>query len=67
MPLDREQVYSALRTVRDPQTQKDLVSINRIRELRVSGAAVFVQVIARSANDPANAALEREIAAAVKS
>ena len=67
MPLDREQVYSALRTVRDPETQKDLVSMSRIKEVRVSGAAVFVQVVTRAMNHPTNEVIESEIAAAVKS
>ncbi|MBV8781180.1 MAG: Mrp/NBP35 family ATP-binding protein [Phycisphaerae bacterium] len=67
MPLDREQVLSALRSVKDSVSGKDLVSTNRIKEVRVAGAAVYVKVELRSPNDSNRNVIERDILVAAKS
>ena len=35
MALDREQVMAALRTVKDPELFKDIVTLNMVKDVRV--------------------------------
>jgi len=44
MPISREQVMSALRTVQDPELFKDIVSLNMVKDVRLDGDDVFVNV-----------------------
>src|SRR5688572_16390987 len=44
MPLDRDTVMDALRTVKDPDLHKDLVTLNMIKDVEVEGLSGHVHV-----------------------
>ena len=44
MPLDREQVLTALRTVQDPELFKDIVTLNMVKNVAIDGATVNITV-----------------------
>jgi ATP-binding protein involved in chromosome partitioning len=44
MPLDRDRVIDALRTVLDPELFKDIVTLNLVKDIRVEGDAVAVHI-----------------------
>jgi ATP-binding protein involved in chromosome partitioning len=65
MPLDREQVLSALRKVNDPELHKDLVTLNQVKQIKIDGAAVGV-LIDRETAGPIREVMHREIATALR-
>ena len=40
MALDREQIMAALRTVKDPELFKDIVTLNMVKDIAISGADI---------------------------
>lgn len=44
MPLSKEQIIDALRTVNDPELHKDLVTLNMVKNVAVDGSAVDITV-----------------------
>src|SRR5438874_213292 len=44
MALDRESVLSALRTVKDPELFKDIVTLGMVKDVKVDGSHVHVHV-----------------------
>jgi ATP-binding protein involved in chromosome partitioning len=66
MPLSRDQVMSALRTVQDPELFKDIVTLNMVKDVRVDGDNVFVHVELTTPACPMKDVIQRDVDAAVR-
>src|SRR3954447_9624953 len=66
MALDREQVMAALRTVKDPELFKDIVTLNMVKDVRVDGKTVNVHVELTTPACPMKETIKRDVEAAVK-
>jgi ATP-binding protein involved in chromosome partitioning len=66
MPLEREAVMNALRTVQDPEIFKDIVALNMLKEVRIDGDDVFVHVELTTPACPLKDVIERDVNAALK-
>src|SRR5437879_6357016 len=66
MPLTREQVLSALRTVQDPELFKDIVTLNMVKDAKVDGDNVDVTVELTTPACPLKEVIERDVTAALK-
>ncbi|MEI8191396.1 MAG: iron-sulfur cluster assembly protein, partial [candidate division NC10 bacterium] len=58
--LTEQAVLQALSTVQDPEIHRDLVSLNMIRDLRISGADVSFEVVLTTPACPRKGRIERE-------
>jgi ATP-binding protein involved in chromosome partitioning len=67
MPLTREAVMSALRTVQDPELFKDIVSLNMVKDVRLDGDSVFVTVELTTPACPLKDRIEKDVTAALTS
>ena len=65
MPLDREQVLAALRTVLDPEIHKDIVTLNMVKDVRIDGSQVHVTVELTTPACPLKEAIRRDVEAAL--
>jgi ATP-binding protein involved in chromosome partitioning len=63
--ITRQQVEQALRNWRDPHLDKDLLLCGAIRDIRIDGAQVRIEVVLGYPAAGARAAMRRDIAAAV--
>src|SRR4051812_18429501 len=66
MALDREQVMAALRTVRDPELFKDIVTLNMVKDVRVDGRHVHVHVELTTPACPLKDVIKKDVEAAVR-
>src|SRR3954447_12075004 len=66
MALDREQVMSALRTVRDPELFKDIVTLNMVKDVRVDGDHVHVHVELTTPACPLKDVIRKDVETAVR-
>jgi ATP-binding protein involved in chromosome partitioning len=66
MPLDREQVINALRTVKEPELFKDLVTLNLVRGVRVEGTSVGVVIELPHPSAPVQEAIQRDVTVALR-
>src|SRR5688572_33454010 len=66
MPLDRDQVMAALRTVRDPELFKDIVTLNMVKDVRVDGRHVHVNVELTTPACPMKDVIRKDVEAAVR-
>jgi ATP-binding protein involved in chromosome partitioning len=66
MPITREQVMDALRTVQDPELFKDIVSLNMVKEVRIDGDTVFVNVELTTPACPLKERIEKDVTAALQ-
>jgi ATP-binding protein involved in chromosome partitioning len=66
MPLDRDQVMAALRTVQDPELFKDIVTLNMVKDVRVEGGHVHVHVELTTPACPMKDAIKRDVETAVR-
>ena len=66
MPLDREQVMAALRTVRDPELFKDIVTLNMVKDVRVDGSHVHVNVELTTPACPMKDVIRKDVEAALR-
>ena len=65
MPLNQEQVLEALKTVKDPELYKDIVTLGMVRRIQVAEAGGVV--VALQVNSPSSAkVLDRDITAALR-
>lgn len=64
--MDSEKIMEALSTVKDPQTGKDLVSSNRIHDLKIDGQQVNVSIQLPSLSMPGKSELNFAAMAAVQ-
>src|SRR5438132_4232551 len=66
MALTRESVLSALRTVKDPELFKDIVTLNMVKDVKVDGAHVHVHVELTTPACPLKETIKRDVEQAVK-
>ena len=66
MPISREQVMAALRTVQDPELFKDIVSLNMVKDVRLDGDDVFVNVELTTPACPLKERIEKDVTTALK-
>ncbi len=66
MALQREQVIAALRTVQDPEIFKDIVTLNMVKDVRIDGVDVVVDVELTTPACPLREVIERDVTAAVR-
>ena len=65
MPLSQEQVAAALRTVKDPELFKDIVTLGMLKEIRAAGDAITVSIELPNSTPAVRATIERDIKAAL--
>ena len=56
--VDRESILAALRTVKDPALNRDIVSLNFVRDLQIDGGRVTLKLVLNRPASPVNAKLE---------
>ena len=61
MPLEDEQVLLALRTVKDPELFKDIVTLGRVKEFQIDDTIVRLRVDYGKTSGPAKQLIEREV------
>lgn len=66
MALDQEQALSALRTVKDPELFKDIVTLGMVKALEVSGNDVAVTVELTTPACPMKDVIERDVTVALR-
>jgi ATP-binding protein involved in chromosome partitioning len=66
MPLSREQVIAALRTVQDPELFKDIVTLNMVKEIRIDGSNVELTVELTTPACPLKDVIEKDVTAALR-
>ena len=66
MALDRENVMAALRTVRDPELYKDIVTLNMVKDVRVDGRHVHVHVELTTPACPLKDRIKADVEAALR-
>src|SRR5215212_886915 len=66
MPLTREQVISALRTVQDPELFKDIVTLNMVKDVRIYGGTVEVTVELTTPACPLKEVIEKDVTNALR-
>ncbi len=66
MPLDREQVIAALRTVKDPELHKDIVTLNMVKDVRVDGGAVHLTVELTTPACPLKDVIQKDVETALR-
>lgn len=65
MAIDKEQVLAALRTVKDPELFKDIVTLGMVKEVNVSGNAVDLTVELTTPACPLKDVIERDVKVAL--
>src|ERR1700689_4859595 len=65
MPLQHEQVISALRTVQDPELFKDIVTLGMVKDVKIDGSTVKVKVELTTPACPLKNVIERDVKAAL--
>lgn len=65
MALDKQQVIDALRTVKDPELFKDIVTLNMVKEVSVENGAVAVTVELTTPACPLKDVIEKEVKGAL--
>ena len=66
MPLTNENVHDALRTVKDPDLHKDLVTLNMVKDVRVDGSDVAIHIELTTPACPLKDKIHDDIVAAVR-
>ena len=66
MPLQREAVMSALRTVQDPELFKDIVTLNMVKDVKIDGSTVEVTVELTTPACPLKETIERDVTNALR-
>ena len=66
MPLDREQVMAALKTVQDPELFKDLVTLNMIKDVKIDGSRVDVRVELTTPACPLKDVIQKDVVNALR-
>jgi ATP-binding protein involved in chromosome partitioning len=65
MPLDKQQVLTALRTVQDPELFKDIVTLNMVKDVQIDGDSVTVKIELTTAACPLKDVIERDVTVAL--
>src|SRR5690242_6398480 len=66
MPLDRDQVIAALRTVQDPELFKDIVTLNMVKDVKVDGPRVDVHVELTTPACPLKDVIQKDVTSALR-
>ena len=66
MPLTRDDVMNALRTVKDPELFKDIVTLNMVKDVKVDGSHVSVNVELTTPACPLKDVIKKDVEAAVR-
>src|SRR3954466_15414526 len=66
MALDRESVLAALRTVKDPELFKDIVTLNMVKDVKVEGSLVKVHVELTTPACPLKETIKRDVENALR-
>jgi ATP-binding protein involved in chromosome partitioning len=66
MPLDRDQVMTALRTVQDPELFKDIVTLNMVKDVKVDGPRVDVHVELTTPACPLKDVIQKDVTNALR-
>lgn len=66
MPLDQDKVMAALRTVRDPELFKDIVTLGMVKDVRVDGDIVSLTVELTTPACPLKDVIEKDVKAALE-
>jgi ATP-binding protein involved in chromosome partitioning len=66
MPLSKEQVLAALRTVQDPELFKDIVTLGMVKEVEVDGSTVNVTVELTTPACPLKEKIETDVRTALQ-
>ena len=66
MPVTEPQVVDALRPVQDPELRRSIVDLGMVREVRIDGPRVSVQVALTVPGCPMKVEIQQSVAAAVK-
>jgi ATP-binding protein involved in chromosome partitioning len=65
MPLDRDQVMAALRTVNDPELFKDIVTLNMVKDVKLDGPSVDVHIELTTPACPLKDVIQKDVTAAL--
>jgi ATP-binding protein involved in chromosome partitioning len=65
MALQRDQVMAALRTVQDPELFKDIVTLNMVKDVRLDGDHVYINVELTTPACPRKETIQRDVEAAL--
>src|ERR1700733_10308028 len=65
MALSKQQVIDALRTVKDPELFKDIVTLNMVKDVQVNGEAVELTVELTTPACPLKEVIEKDVRAAL--
>jgi ATP-binding protein involved in chromosome partitioning len=66
MPVEDEQVLGALRSVKDPELFKDIVTLGRVKEFQIDGATVRLRVDYGKTSTPVKQSIERDVKEALR-
>ncbi len=66
MPINRDRVLAALKTVKEPELFKDIITLNMVKDIRIDGNHVQVQVELKAAGGPMKDTIQRDIDRAVR-
>ena len=66
MPITEPQVVDALRPVQDPELRRSIVDLGMVREVRIDGSRVSVQVALTVPGCPMKAEIEQSVVGAVQ-
>jgi len=66
MPLTRDDILAALRTVQDPDLKKDLVTLQMVKEVAVSGTDIAVGIELTTPACPMKDRIRREVEEAIQ-
>jgi ATP-binding protein involved in chromosome partitioning len=66
MPLTTSHVHAALRTVNDPDLNKDLVTLNMVKDVRVTGGSVAVTIELTTPACPMKDRIRQDVERAVR-
>jgi ATP-binding protein involved in chromosome partitioning len=61
MPISRDQAIAALRRVQDPEIFKDIVTLNMVKEIRIDGGHVHVNVELTTPACPLKDVIKRDV------
>jgi ATP-binding protein involved in chromosome partitioning len=66
MALSREQVINALRSVQDPELFKDIVTLNMVKDVRIDGGTVMVNIELTTPACPLKERIEKDVTTALR-
>ncbi len=66
MPLTSQQLHDALRTVKDPDLHKDLVTLNMVKDVRMAGDDAFIHIELTTPACPMKDKIQGDVEAAIR-